>query len=147
MTLFKKIQSDMVVAMKNQNKFDLSVLRMLKSALQLESIKLKHDLTDEETMIVIKKQVKVRKDSIDEYKSYNKNDLVENLEKEVEILSNYLPEEMSTEQINAILDKAFDEIKPTSIKDMGTIMKAITPIIGVQADMKLVSSLIREKLQ
>ena len=93
MALQQTIIADMTTAMKEQDKFTLSVLRMLKSALQLEQINKKHDLTDEEVIAVIKKQVKMRKDSITEYSNYGKTEEVEALNKEVECLSAYLPEE------------------------------------------------------
>ena len=90
MALHDTIIADMTTAMKGQDKFTLSVLRMLKSALQLAKISKQHDLSDEEVIAVIKKQVKMRKDSITEYTNYGKLDEVENLTKEVECLSKYL---------------------------------------------------------
>ena len=82
MALQQTVISDMTAAMKAQDKFTLSVLRMLKSALQLEQISKKHDLSDEEVMVVIKRQVKQRKDSITEFEKYGKTDEVENLNKD-----------------------------------------------------------------
>ncbi len=140
-----KIAQELKDAMKSGDKFKLSVLRMLKSALQLESISKKHELTDEEVMAVIKKQVKTRKDSITEYQKYNKLDEVANLEKEIEILSVYLPEEMTEEEINRVLDEVFAAIKPTGMKEMGLIMKELNSKL-TNADMSLVSRLVRERL-
>ena len=147
MTLVEQITKDLTTAMKEQNKFTLSVLRMLKSALQLEKISKNHDLSDDEALMVIKKQVKMRKDSIDEFTKLNKTDEIENLNKEVEVLSSYLPEELSEEQVDKILDEVFEELKPTSIKDMGGVMKVATERMGASADMKLVSTKVRERLQ
>ena len=146
MNLNEQIASDMKEAMKSQDKFRLSVLRMLKSALQLEKISKKHDLTDDEVIAVVKRQVKTRKDSISEYEQYNKMEEVENLKKEIEVLSKYLPPELSKEEIEKVLDDIFAEIKPESIKDMGKIMKEATAKLGNAADMSLVSSLVKEKL-
>lgn len=146
MTLIEQINSDTVKAMKEQDKFSLSVLRMLKSNFQMESINKKHDLSDEEAMSVIKKQVKVRKDSIEEYNSYGKTDLSSALQKEIDILSKYLPEEMSLEEINKELDILFLEIKPESIKDMGTIIKSFGAKYATRADMKIVNNLVKERL-
>lgn len=147
MTLVEQITKDLTTAMKEQNKFTLSVLRMLKSALQLEKISKNHDLSDDEALMVIKKQVKMRKDSIDEFTKLNKLEEIDNLNKEVEVLSNYLPEELSEEEVDKILDEVFDELKPSSIKDMGGVMKLATERMGAQADMKLVSAKVRERLQ
>ena len=146
MALTETILKDMSTAMKEQDKFNLSVLRMLKSALQLEKINLKHDLTDEEAMVVIKRQVKQRKDSITEYEKYGKTEEVENLNKEIECLSKYLPAELSEEEINKQLDVIFDELKPESMKDMGRVMKEATARLGAGADGSLVSKLVRERL-
>ena len=140
------IIKDLTTAMKEQDKFKLSVLRMLKSALQLEKINKKHDLTDDEVLAVIKKQVKTRKDSVVEFEKYNKDDEVEKLNQEIEILSDYLPEELSLEDINKAIDEIFAELNPASIKDMGRVMKEATARIGAKADMSLVSSIVKEKL-
>lgn len=141
------IIKDLTTAMKEQDKFKLSVLRMLKSALQMEKISKKHDLSDEEVIAVIKGQVKTRKDSMEEYKKYNKEEEVQNLTKEIEILNEYLPAEMSDDDINKALDAIFDELKPESIKDMGKVMKEATARIGASADMSKVSNLVRSRLQ
>ncbi len=146
MALAETVVKDMTEAMKSQDKFALSVLRMLKSALQMEKINLKHDLSDEEATTVIKRQVKQRKDSISEYEKYGKNEEVDNLNKEIEVLSKYLPEEISEEDINIMLDKIFEELKPESMKDMGKVMKEATSRLGAGADGSLVSKLVRERL-
>lgn len=145
--LQEKIIKDMTQAMKEQNKFALSVLRMLKSALQLEKISKNHDLSDEEVINVIKKQVKTRKDSIVEYEKYERQDEVTKLKQEIEVLSAYLPTELSEAEIDKALDKIFAEIKPASIKDMGKVMKEATARIGTVADMSLVSKKVKAKLQ
>ena len=93
--------------MKEQNKFKLSVLRMLKSAVQMEKISKNHDLSDDEVLAVIKKQVKMRKDSVTEFTNFGKTDEIENLNQEISILSEYLPEELSEEEIDKILDEIF----------------------------------------
>lgn len=145
--MYEKINEDLKNAMKSKDTFKLSVLRMLKSALQLEQISKKHELDDNEIASVLKKQVKVRKDSLEEYKKYNKEDEVEKLEKEISVLSVYLPEELSEEQIEKIVLSAIDDIKPTSMKDMGLVMKKVGELlVGKNADMSLVSKLVKEKI-
>lgn len=146
MALTETVIKDMTNAMKNQDKFNLSVLRMLKSALQLESISLKHELTDDEAIAVIKRQVKQRKDSISEFEKYGKTSEVENLKKEIECLSKYLPAEISVEEINKTLDQIFDELKPESMKDMGRVMKEATSRLGAGADGSTISKLVKERL-
>lgn len=145
--MYEKINEDLKNAMKEKDTFKLSVLRMLKSALQLEQIAKKHELDDNEIAAVLKKQVKVRKDSLEEYKKYDKTELVESLEKEITILDAYLPEEMSESEISEIVKSAVEEIKPTSMKDMGLVMKKVNELlVGKNADMSLVSKLVKEQI-
>lgn len=145
--MYEKINEDLKNAMKEKYTFKLSVLRMLKSALQLEQIAKKHELDDNEISAVLKKQVKVRKDSLEEYKKYDKAELVESLEKEIAILDAYLPEEMSESEITKVVEAVIDEVKPTSMKDMGIVMKKVNEqLIGKNADMSLVSKLVKEKI-
>ena len=144
--MIEKIDEDLKQALKNQDKFTLSVLRMLKSEFITESRKgTLHELSDEEAIKVIKRQVKVRKDSIAEYTNYGKTDLAEELEKEVEVLNKYLPAEMTEEEIVKVIDEVFEELKPTSMKDMGNVMKTVSAKI-TNADMSVVSKMIKDRL-
>lgn len=142
------INNDLKDCLKNGDKFKLSVLRMLKSALQMEAInKKKENLDDDEVISVIKKQVKQRTDSINEYEKYNKLDKVEELKEEIAILSNYLPEEISEEELVKIIDEVFDAVKPNSMKDMGAVMKKLNEELkDANADMSKVSSIVRQRL-
>lgn len=145
--MLEKVNSDLVTAMKEQDKFTLSVLRMLKSALKNEEINKKSSLTDDEVLAVIKKQVKTRKDSKEEYLTYNRTDLADNLEKEIEILNKYLPEELSDEELEKIIDETIKELNPDGMKGMGLVIKTVGSKCGAAADMKKVSSMVKEKLQ
>ena len=146
MSLNEEIKTDLVSAMKSHDTFKVSVLRMLKSELQLESINLKKELTDDEIMAVIKRNVKKRKDAIEEFKKYEKTEDIEKTNTEITILESYLPAQLSEEEIeNAVVD-AINELKPESIKDMGRVMKYLTLKIGTVADMGKVSYLVKSKL-
>ena len=139
-----KINEDLKSAMKEKDTFKLSVLRMLKSALQMEQIAKKHELSDTEVASVIKKQVKIRKDSVEEYKKYGKDDSVKDLEQEIAILEAYLPEEMSQAEIEEVINSVFETVKPTSMKDMGSVMKNVNELLAYKnADMSLVSKLVK----
>lgn len=146
MTLLDTINNDMKNYMKEKDSFSLGVVRMVKGAIQLESINKKKELTDEEIISVISKQIKMRKDSIVEFEKGNRQDLVEQNKKEIEILNKYMPEQLSMEKINKIIDEAFLLIKPTSSKEQGLIMKEITPKLKGRADMSLVSGIIKDRL-
>lgn len=142
--MFEKVNNDLVAAMKRGDKFTLSVLRMLKSAIIYEQTNgEKHELTDDDIMSVIKKQVKTRKTSMEEYLSYDRKDLADNLQKEIDILSKYLPEELSDEELTKIIDEIITELKPDGMKGMGMVIKAVSAKCGAAADMKKVSSIVK----
>jgi len=143
--MFEKINEDLKNALKSGDKFKLSVLRMLKSALQLEEKNRSCELTDDIVLSVLKRQVKQRNDSVKEYENLGKVETALELKKEIEIINAYLPEEASIEQINEVIDKAFDEINPTSMKEMGMVMKYVTENLS-NADMTKVSQLVKERL-
>lgn len=142
----QKILNDLKNAMKNQNKELLSVVRMVKGAIQMEEIKVKHELSDDEVIGIIAREIKTRKESIKEFEKGNRTDLIEQTKKEIDILNRYMPEQMSEEEINATIDSVFAKVNPTKPSDMGAIMKEITPLVKGKADMSLVSSKIKEKL-
>ena len=146
MNLNEKIKTDLVSAMKGHDTFKVSVLRMLKSELQLESINLKKDLTDDEIITVIKRNVKKRKDAIEEFKKYGKSEEIEKNNTEITILESYLPAQLSDEEIKKTIVDAINELKPESIKDMGRVMKYLTEKIGTVADMGKVSAQVKSKL-
>ena len=146
MTLNEQIAKDMVTYMKSKDSFSLGVIRMVKGAIQLEKINLKRDLNDDEVIAVIAKQIKMRNDSIVEFEKGNRTDLVEQTKKEIEILSKYMPAQLSDDEINEIIEAAFASINPTGPKDMGLIMREVSPKLKGRADMGKINALIKEKL-
>ncbi len=147
MTLLEQINEDMKEAMKSRESFKLNVIRMLKGAIQLEKINKKEDLTDDEIISVVNKQIKMRKDSIQEFSKANREDLVKQNEEEIKILTKYMPPQLSEEEVNKIIDEAFTSINPTSMKDMGKIMKEISPKLNGRADMGKVNVIVKSKLE
>ena len=147
--LYVTIANDMKEAMKNHDKDSLSTLRLLKSDIDLYLINNKmerNEAGDDIVIDVVSKQVKKHRESIEEFKKGNREDLVKNLEREIELLSKYLPKQLTKEEIEVEINKAFDKVKPTSMTDMGLLMKELTPVLKGKADMKLVNDLIKEKL-
>ncbi len=144
--MFDKIQSDYIAAFKAKETIKKDVLGLLKGAILNAKIDKKDDLTDEEIINLVEKQIKLRKDSKEEYIKANKMDVVEQLDQEISVLMEYMPEQLSIEEINKIIDDAFDVVKPTSQKEMGLIMKEVTPKLKGKADMKEVSNIIKDKL-
>ena len=144
--MFDKIKSDLTTAMKERDKFKLDVIRMLKTAVQNEQIAKMHELSDDEILTVIKREVKKRESSKEEYAKYGKLETVESLTKEIEILSVYLPEEMSEDALMAIIDETIAEVGATSMKEMGAVIKTVAAKVGASADMSKVSKIVIEKL-
>ena len=144
--LAEKINNDLKEAMKNKDSFKLGVIRMIKGAMQLAKPNPREELTDDDVIQVISKQIKMRKDAIEQFEAAGREDLVLQNKNEIEILSSYMPEEMSLEELNKTIDKVFEEVKPTSSKDMGLIMNNISPLVKGRADMSLVNKLIKERL-
>lgn len=139
----ERLTNDLKTAMKEQNKELLSVLRMVKGAIQMEEIKVKHELSDDEVIAIIGKQIKTRKESIIEFEKGGRNDLIEKTNEEINMLNVYMPKQLSEEEIKAEIDKVFEELKPAS-NEMGKIMQALSNLKG-KADMGLVSKLVKER--
>lgn len=146
MTLLEQIQKDMVSSMKEKDSFTLGVLRMVKGAVQLEAINKKKELSDDEVVSVIAKQIKMRNDSIAEFEKAGRDDLVEQNKKEVVLLNKYMPAQLSDDEINNVIDEVFSIVNPNGIKDMGSIMKEISPRVKGKADMGKVNAIIKDRL-
>lgn len=140
----ERIIKDIMEAMKAKDKEKLSVLRLVKGAMQLEEINKKKELDDNEVIAVLAKQIKTRKESIEEFKKGNRQDLVDQTEKEITILNEYMPEQLSEEEVIKVIEEAINEVNPESSSDMGKIMKIITPKLTGKADMSFVSKKVKE---
>ena len=145
--LYSTINNDMKEAMKSHDKETLSTIRLLKSAIDLQKINNKlSEITDDLVIEVASRQVKQHKESITEFRNAGRNDLADNLEREIKLISKYLPDQLSKEEIEKELDKIFEEVKPESKKDMGKIMKETNIRLKGKADFKLVSEIVNSKL-
>ncbi len=144
--MFERIKNDMIKAMKEKDKFKLSVIRMIKASIDKERIDKKIEITDEVVIDVLAKELKTREESILEFDKAGRTDLVEDLDKEIEIIKEYLPEPLTDEEIDKIITEAFKATEASSIKDMGKVMKIVTPKVKGRCDMKDVSSKIKAKL-
>ena len=141
-----QILEDLKTAMKNRDKETLAVIRMVKGAIQMEELNAKRELTDEEVITVISKQIKTRKESIAEFVKGKREDLVQKTEAEIKILEKYLPAQLTKEEVLDMIDKAIDEVKPESMKDMGKLMQILKPKLTGRYDMSEVSKIIKEKI-
>jgi uncharacterized protein YqeY len=147
MSLREKIVHDMKEAMRAKDSLKLNAIRMLQSAFKNREIELRPEpMSDDECIAVIKKLAKQRKESIEQFQAAGRQDLVENEASELKLLEAYLPAQMSREQIEALVAQVMAETGASSIKDMGTVMKAVQAKSGGTADNKIVSEVVKAKL-
>ena len=142
----EQLLQDLKEAMKEKDTIKKDAITMLRaSILQVEKDTQK-TLNDDEICAIVAKEVKKRKESIKEYEDANREDIVEGLKKEIEVLSKYLPEQLSKEEIEKLVDQAVIESQAISMKDMGKVMSILRPKTAGKADGKLVSDIVKEKL-
>jgi uncharacterized protein YqeY len=147
MSLKETLQQDLKTAMKDKDSIRKSVITMTRAAvLQIEKDK-KIELDDEGVIEVIAKGVKQRKDSIPEFEKGNRLDLVENIQKEIDILMTYLPQQLSEDEVSRIVADTIVEVGAQSAKDMGRVMSALMPKVKGRADGKLVNIIVKQQLQ
>ena len=145
--MVEQLEKDMIEAMKSKDKDRLTVIRMVKAALKQEQIDHKKEINDDLLIDVVNKQIKMRKDSIVEFEKGNRKDLIDKTQEEIDILVKYLPEQLSSEEVEKIINEIFESVKPEGMKDMGKVMGEAQAKLKGKADMKEVSTIIRNKLQ
>ncbi|ACB84775.1 GatB/YqeY domain-containing protein [Natranaerobius thermophilus] len=146
MGIADQLQEDMKKAMKEKDKFRLSVIRMMRSEIKNREISQSESLSEDEAIELIAKEKKKRQDSLEEYQQAGKTDVVEDLKREIEILDEYLPEQLSQEELKKIIEEAISNVKAESPSDMGEVMKEVMPKVKGKADGKIVNQLVKELL-
>ncbi len=148
MTLRDRLTEDMKQAMKDKEagKLKLSVIRMVRSAAKNVEIDRRKELDDNELLDVVAKEVKMRRDSLDEFRKAGRPELLAVLEQEIAILMQYLPEQMSEAEVRALVTQAVADAQAASAKDMGKVMALLMPKVKGRADGKLVNSIVKELL-
>ncbi|ADI26036.1 GatB/YqeY domain-containing protein [Geobacillus zalihae] len=147
MSLLDRLNDDMKQAMKNKEKEKLSVLRMLKAALQNEAIKLgKSPLSEDEELTVLSRELKQRKDSLQEFENAGRSDLVEKVKTEIEIVQSYMPTPLTEDELRDLIEQTIKEVGASSKADMGKVMGAIMPKVKGRADGSLVNKLVQQQL-
>ena len=144
--LKKRITDDMKSAMKAKDKQALKAVRMILEAIKQKEIDERIELDDAQVMTVIQKMVKQRKDSISQFSDAGRSDLVEIEEAELETINNYMPEQLSDEEVASVVDKAINDSGANSMKDMGKLMGMLKAQLQGETDMSLVSQLIKSRL-
>ena len=150
MRLADQIQDDLKEALKTKDEIKISTLRMLIAAIknfEISKGKAGYKASDEEIVSVIQKEVKQRKESVEQYKAGNRQDLVDKESKELEILARYLPAQMSEENVEKIAREKIQEVGAVSSADMGKVMGALSQELKGKADMGLVSAIVKRSLE
>ena len=146
-TLRERLDADLKDAMRARDEMKLTTIRAIKSAVKYKEVEAANKVLDEPAIIqVIVTQVKQRRDAAAEYKAANRVDLADKEEKEITILQNYLPTQLSAEQLTAEIAKAITEAGAKSAKDLGNVMKIVTPRLKGQAEGKAISDEVRLQL-
>ncbi len=146
MSVEKQLMEDMKLAMKSGNKIERDTIRMLRAQIKLASIDKKDELNEAELAQVLQKETKKRKEAIEMFQQGNRQDLVKKEESELEIISTYLPEQLSDKDLDKIITEAIESLQVTSEKDMGRVMGAIMPKVKGKADGKVVQQKVKEHL-
>ena len=146
MDLVKQLDQDMIEAMKTREKERLTIIREMKSNMKLANIDQKREINDELMIEVVSKGIKTRRESIKEFEKGGRSDLIEKTQFEISVLEKYLPVQLTKEELVSIIDKVFEEVKPSAMSDMGKVMGRVTPLVKGKADMGMVSKIVKEKL-
>jgi uncharacterized protein YqeY len=145
--LTEKILEDYKAALKQKDQIKASILNFLRSEINYYAIeKQKNKLEDQDVIAVIKKQVKSHQDSIEQFEKGSRTDLAEKEKKELEILKSYLPQELGEAELKKIIDEVIASVPNATIKEMGKIMKEVMAKTAGRADGKLISDLVKERL-
>lgn len=146
MSVLDQLNQDMKTAMKAKDRESLTTIRMIKSTIQNEEIAKGRDLTADEELTILAREKKQRLESLEEFKKADRADLVEKLEIELKIVDQYLPEQLSDDEVRVIVQETIDEVGADSMKDMGTVMSAVMPKVQGRADGGQINGLVRELL-
>lgn len=149
MSIKDQLTEDMKQAMKDREngKLRLSVIRMVRSNIKNVEINDKKELTDDEVLAVLMKEVKMRQDSLEEFQKAGRSELVAQAEEEIKILKKYLPEALSDEELKGIVAEVVAEVGATTMKDMGKVMPAVMAETKGRADGKRINAMVRELLK
>jgi uncharacterized protein YqeY len=147
MNLSERLNEDMKQAMKSKDKFTLSTIRMVRSTIKYLEIDLKRTLDDNEVLDILSREIKQRKDALQEFESAGRDDLAASTKAEIEIIIKYLPEQLSEEEIKVIVQQTIQETGASSKSEMGKVMSALMPKVKGRADGKLVNQAVLQFLQ
>lgn len=146
MSLLERLNSDMKEAMRNKEKDRLSVIRMVKASLQNEAIKLGKELSEDEELTVLSREVKQRKDSLQEFEKAGRTDLANKIKTELTYIHEYMPKQLSEDELKELISQVIQELGATSKADMGKVMGKLMPLVKGKADGSVVNRIVLEML-
>jgi uncharacterized protein yqeY len=146
LSVLDQLNQDMKVAMKAKDKAKLKTIRMLKASLQNEKLAKQDDLTEQEELDILAREKKQRLDSLQEFKQAGRDDLVDEVEEELAIVAEYLPEPLSDNEVKEIIQSVIDSVNASGMQDMGKVMGAVMPKVKGRADGNFVSEVVKAKL-
>jgi uncharacterized protein YqeY len=146
MSLKSRIQDDIKTAMRARERERLGCLRLITAAIKQKEVDERVELDDAAVLAVLDKMVKQRRESLEQYESAGRSDLAEQERWELELISTYLPEQLGADELNTLIGEAVESAGATSMRDMGAVMAKLRPQVQGRADMKAVSTAVREML-
>ncbi len=146
MSLANKLMDDLKSSMKNKDTIRKNTITMVRAAIKQKEVDERITLTDEQILEIISKQLKEKRGAIEEFKKGSREDLVKLTESEMEILLEYLPKQLSEEEIEKIVRETIEEINATSMKDIGLVMKAVMPKVKGKTDGNIVNNIVKKVL-
>ncbi|EOT44167.1 GatB/YqeY domain-containing protein [Enterococcus columbae] len=146
MSLLSTLNDDMKTAMKAKDKDTLQVVRMLKASIQNEQIKAGHDLSEDEELTVLSREMKQRRDALSEFEQAGRDDLVEKVKVEIAIVEKYLPAQLSEAELREIIQNAISQVNASSAKEFGKVMGVVMPQVKGKADGNQVNAIVKELL-
>lgn len=146
MSIKKELMNDLKSAMKNKNKLKKSVITMLRAEIKQIEVDERTEVDDEKILDIIASQIKTKRKALEDFKTAEREDLIEETEKEIEILKTYLPEQLSDEALTAIIEETIETVGAESMKDMGAVMGKVVPQVKGKAESSKVAAIVKEKL-
>lgn len=147
MSLSERLNEDMIQTMRDKNKFKLSVIRMIRSSIKNVEIDQRRSLEDNEVLDILSRELKQRKDSLQDFEKAGRNDLADAVKAEIEIIAEYMPKQLTEEEITVIVKQTIQETGASSKADMGKVMGALMPKVKGRSDGKLVNRVVQQQLQ
>ncbi|WP_274363255.1 GatB/YqeY domain-containing protein [Paenibacillus thermotolerans] len=146
MNLSERLNEDMKQAMKSGDKFALGVIRMIRSSIKNVEIDQRRTLNDDEVMDILNREIKQRRDALQEFEKAGRDDLAENAKAEVEVIQRYMPQPLTEQELQSIVAETIQEVGASSKADMGKVMSALMPKVKGRADGRLVNETVQRLL-